>query len=447
MPAKLLTDTSIQAAIDKAKRAGGRRLELRDSNVSGLLLRITPKGSATWSLQYRRKGERMPVRMWLGTYPDLGLADARKKALETRTGIAKGVDPIEAKAAERAAKVAEEAKEVEQAARVTFGEVADEYLKGRIGKEKNRRKLGHMFTNAFGPLRPKAIADVTAEDAMAVHRKIVRRGAKAQAAHVFGYVRAVLNYAVEQGYIATAPALKGKVKTKSTPRDRILSVEELRVFWTRLNSASLPDDWKIILRLQLLLAPRIGEVAGIARHEVDVEARTWTLPGDVTKNKRPHIIALPPMARSIIAARMASTSNRLLFETKAGNPPDVKHIANALRVAQPHFGFTKPDGTPYPFKTHDLRRTVSTRLRELRVSFDVREAILGHTKAAVSTEANYNHADIMGEVREALTIWQAALEHIISGGDPFSASAADLDDIEARALRRFSAPNVVVRAS
>jgi hypothetical protein len=128
MPAKLLTDTSIQAAVDKAKRAGGRRLDLRDSNVSGLLLRITPRGSATWSLQYRRKGERMPLRMWLGTYPDLGLADAREKALETRSGIAKGVDPIEAKAAERAAKVAEEAKEVERAARVTFGEVADEYL-------------------------------------------------------------------------------------------------------------------------------------------------------------------------------------------------------------------------------------------------------------------------------------------------------------------------------
>ena len=193
-------------------------------------------------------------------------------------------------------------------------------------------------------------------------RLIDRRGAEAQARDAFGYARVVLNFAVEQGMLAVSPLAGVKFGRPAKPRERYLSVWEIRLFWTKLDTTPMHDHYKTIMRLQLLLGRRVSEVAGMAREEINMDARIWTIPAERCKNAVELRVPLTKMAREIIKKYLRSTAGRLLFPNSLGNPHDAKHIANALLAAQDHFGFTTITGEPNKFTTHDLRRTCGTLL-------------------------------------------------------------------------------------
>ncbi|MGK3946090.1 hypothetical protein ABK046_48045, partial [Streptomyces caeruleatus] len=61
-------------------------------------------------------------------------------------------------------------------------------------------------------------------------------------------------------------------------RERVLSPDEMKIFWQWIGSSDLTPDMSDSLRLQLCMGTRIGEVAGIRVEEVDQEAWLWTLP-------------------------------------------------------------------------------------------------------------------------------------------------------------------------
>src|SRR5688572_16931918 len=77
----------------------GRR-EVRDTLETGLAVRFTPAGSMTWSLRMlTRDGRHTRVR--LGAYPNLSLAEARRKARAARVAVEGGADPVAEKRAAR----------------------------------------------------------------------------------------------------------------------------------------------------------------------------------------------------------------------------------------------------------------------------------------------------------------------------------------------------------
>jgi integrase len=438
VPAQLLTDTKIAGEIARAKEYGGNNLKgaarrtLLDSKVRGLTLRITRNGTATWSLQYRPRGSSALQRLTLGSYPDLGLGDARDLAEIKRGEIVRGIDPILVKQKQKAAQEAAEA-------RPKFREAVEDYLLERIPKEKNRGKLRVMFKTELLPvLGDLALDDITRDHVLPICRRIQKRGSPHQARDVFSYARAVLNYSVEKGLIGASPLIGVKYGRPSKPRERYLTVEELREFWTRLDAAPMQHDFKDILRLQLLLGRRVGEVAGMERREIDMDAWLWTIPAERCKNSVELKVPLTKAARAIVAERIARNDGRnLLFPNTLGHPHDAKHIANSLRAAQDHFAFSTLMGQPNAFTTHDLRRSCGTYLRLLKIPDDVRAAVLGHRYKERVTDRHYNSADITLEVREALATWQAALQVILRGDDPFAHSAQEADDVEERAERRY----------
>ena len=97
----------------------GRRLDVRDGKVRGLVLRVSPDGGKAWSVVYRRKVDGRRRRATLGGYPALGLADARSAALDVLARVSKGGDPAGEKARAAAGRP------------VTFGDLCTRYLEGR----------------------------------------------------------------------------------------------------------------------------------------------------------------------------------------------------------------------------------------------------------------------------------------------------------------------------
>ena len=79
----------------------------------GFGIRVSPRGKA-WVWVYRYEGR--PRRMTLGSYPAMGLADARIKLAEARKLLERGIDPGDAEVQQRKAeRVAETVEELAEA--------------------------------------------------------------------------------------------------------------------------------------------------------------------------------------------------------------------------------------------------------------------------------------------------------------------------------------------
>ena len=81
------------------------RLEVWDARTTGLILRVTPSGVASWSVR-ATTADGKKTRPSLGRWPSVGVSEARRRALQALADIAGGADPVATKKAARAARVA-----------------------------------------------------------------------------------------------------------------------------------------------------------------------------------------------------------------------------------------------------------------------------------------------------------------------------------------------------
>ena len=89
--AKRTLNDRVLKALKPAKR--GERYDVMDAALPGFGIRITDKGTKTFTLVKRYPGSTNPTRRALGEYPAIGLADAREKARKWIALIERGVDP------------------------------------------------------------------------------------------------------------------------------------------------------------------------------------------------------------------------------------------------------------------------------------------------------------------------------------------------------------------
>lgn len=208
----------------------------------------------------------------------------------------------------------------------------------------------------------------------------------------------------------------------STPRERALSDDEIRVVWNGLpTTLARSKACQRILKLCLVTAQRVGEVAGIAVSELDLKTATWTLPPARTKNKRKHAVPLSTTAVELIKEAIADAGERAeyVFPSKDGEGPlspfvVAKTVLRAQKVHEerPHGRFGIPHWT-----AHDLRRTALTNFAALGIPPVVADAVANHvsvTKATI-TLAVYTQYIYEKEKREALNMWADRLVAIVTG--------------------------------
>ena len=87
----------------KARAAKPKATQYRLGDGEALLLLVKPNGSKLWRFTYTFGGARKTLSF--GTYPVITLSEARDQRHEARRKIAQGVDPLVAKAQERASQV------------------------------------------------------------------------------------------------------------------------------------------------------------------------------------------------------------------------------------------------------------------------------------------------------------------------------------------------------
>jgi integrase len=234
-------------------------------------------------------------------------------------------------------------------------------------------------------------------------------------------VSSIYTFALDADLVEANPCHRLKKRGIENVGKRVLSDGEIRLFWRGI-ADSLRTTQRIGLGLQLALltGARVGEIAGMSRNELErlgepVRA-AWIIPAGRTKNGREHMIPLAPMARNVVLKLLAliDQDEQYLLPTRSRRRKGPIR-PNSLTQAMDNFSRRLAGDTlavrtwrSEPPTPHDLRRTVGTRLAELRVPKEIRDRVLNHTSGDVGTR-HYNRHDFADEKREALTRWSDTL--------------------------------------
>jgi integrase len=416
-----------------------------DTVVPGLGVRVSKTGRRTFVLMTRYPGDRHPARRKLGIYGELNLEQAREKARGWLELIRKGIDPVVAEEEARHAALRLQAN--------TFASVAEDYLALQVigpDPEKPRQRkaaeVARDFRGVFIALwdeRPitsisrhdvlgliEGIRDNGTAVTLAVHGKD-KKGkpekapAPRQARNLLGLLKTFFSWTIERGTygLNSSPCAHLKAARIIGERqadDRTLTDDELRAFWEATGDLGYPSGR--IYRLLLLSGLRLNEVADAAWEEFDLAKGIWTIPAARMKGKngkaRPHAVPLTAGIVEILASLPRFPHGEYLFTTNGGESPvwvsdKVKRRLDAAMLGKLKEGAKEPGKVKLPpWINHDLRRTLRSRLSELRVNSDVAAAILAHVNPG--TRGVYDRYEFFDEKRDALEMWADQLKTIIS---------------------------------
>jgi len=417
MPTVALTDRFCASA--KTLKSTPRT-DYFDETVPGLALRVTEHGHRSWCFHFRAPGDGKRARATIGTYPATSLAAARGKAIEARQHVEAGQDPRRVLAGQGAAGM-------------TLAGLVDAYLadpeKAALrSRDEIARRLRKNVVPIIGGVKA---TELRRRHARTVTDPILRRGSKVEATRVFEDLRAVVRWSVENEYLEANP-LDGMSKpAESTSSNRVLTDDEIRTLWNGLPKAMARSvDCQRIIKLCLVTAQRVGEVAGMTRAELDLKAREWRLPGDRTKNAHAHVVPLSDLAIAIIKEAIADArESAWIFPCGKDSLSPVAVARTILRAHEtseerPQGRFSIP-----AWSAHDLRRSALDGMAKLGVLPHVIAHVANHrtvTKAGV-TFINYVQYAYENEKRKALDLWAGRLEAIITNADhvkvvPFGAA-------------------------
>lgn len=395
-----LTDVAIRALkpTDKVQKV---------SDGEGLQLWVMPVGSKLWRYAFRYNGEQKTLA--LGAYPEIPLADARKKRDEAKTLLANGIDPGQQKKLDKIAKALTEA--------TTFESVAEEYLAKKIREgmaastvKRLRSQLRYVLP-AFGK---RAISEITTPEVLAPLKRIEARGTFETATRTKELCGAVFRYGMATGRRKDDPtqALKGaltshKVKHRAAIIDPVAFGGLLRAIEDFDGQATT----KTALKLQALLFTRPGELRNAEWSEFDFSKAVWSIPAGRMKMREPHHVPLSRQAIALLQELHALTGEGVLLFP--GNRSINRPISeNTLNAALRRMGYDKEEVT-----AHGFRGTASTLLNESgQFSPDAIERALSHQDANEIRRA-YNHGAYWKERVTMAQYWADYLDTLRKGGE------------------------------
>ena len=138
------------------------------------------------------------------------------------------------------------------------------------------------------------------------------------------------------------------------------------------------------------------------------------LPKERTKSKRALELPLFETGTKILGSIPRRNSRGTLFGGGAAgfNAWSYNTLAINSRIA------AAMGKAPTPWRIHDIRRTVRTRMGKLGVLPHIAELVLNHTGHKSGIGGVYDHHDYASEIADALQRWEAHLIAIVQANAP-----------------------------
>jgi integrase len=377
--------------------AGKNDLIMFDDAMPGFGFRLrTGAGGKilrSWICQYRHGGATR--RLLLGSAEVLRAEQARTLAKKALGRVANGEDP-------QASKLDRRGKD-----RHTLKTVAADYLamKQREARGSTYRELERYLTGPyFRPLHSLALDQIARKDVASRLNRITLEHGSIVASRARATISALFSWALAHGLCEANPVVGTLAPNGGQPRERVLSDAELAAIW----KACGDDDHGRCIKLLICTGCRRQEIGAIAWSEFDFDRGTWTLPASRSKNGRAHTLPLLPAVRAIIKAVPRWASRDQLFGARGDGFTGWSRGKALLDERAKVTGWT----------THDLRRTVATRMADIGIAPHIIEQILNHQSGHKAGPAGiYNRSSYEREVRAALALWEDHIRTLVEGGE------------------------------
>ena len=270
MPTRFpFTKRSIEALPSHDPDSPSREAEYSDSEMIGLKLRVSKNGRRFFQHRYSFLGRKKC--MALGEFPHVSVQDARRRASENKSLLARDIDPSEERQKRRSDLI--------------MSDYIDQfYIPHAMSHKKSWKTDVYMINHRIRPVLGKLrLASISVRDITNFHSKEKERNTAVTANHYLILVKRMFNLAIKWGLMEKNPAV-GLDKFKTPPhRERYLSKEELPRFLKALNSM---DDQLSMAAIKLLLFTgcRKGEILSLRWDQVKMDEGRLYLP--MTKNGR-----------------------------------------------------------------------------------------------------------------------------------------------------------------
>jgi integrase len=249
--------------------------------------------------------------MGLGPVDDFTLDEARERARKARQLLRDGIDPIDARKADRVAQATQTA--LAAAKNVTFRQCAERYYEFHSPKWKNA-KHSKQFLSTLEEYAFKVMGalPVAAVDKALVLKAIepIWRKKNETASRVRGRIEAVLDFAKVNGWregenpatwtgnlvhVLPAPGTFTEVKHHAA-----LPYADICDFVSRLSACE--GIAASALEFTILTAARTGETVHAKWDEIDFAEKAWVIPAARMKAKKEHRVPLTDRAITILKA-------------------------------------------------------------------------------------------------------------------------------------------------
>jgi integrase len=366
----------------------------------GLYLRVTEDGAKNWVFRFMLNGR--PRWMGMGPLHTVSLAEARKRAGEHRLRRHDGIDPIEARRAERLKA------QLEAAKAITFKGCAESYIKAHRAGWRNGKHAAQweatLATYAEPIIGKLSVQAIDTALVLKVLEPIWTKKPET-AGRVRGRIEAVLDWARVRGYrTGENPArwkghldhlLPARGKVRKVEHHAALPYPELPGFLVALREQE--GIAARALEFTMLTSARTGEVIGAHWNEINFLDRTWTVPATRMKAGREHRVPLSARALAILEEMQAHrhADDGFVFPGGKGGKP-LSNMAFLMLLRR----MGRNDLT-----AHGFRATFKTWASE-RTSFqnEIVEAAMAHVVGS-KVEQAYRRGDMFEKRRRLMDAW------------------------------------------
>ncbi len=212
--------------------------------------------------------------------------------------------------------------------------------------------------------------------------------------------------------IEASPCASVKAPGKERQRDRVLTDDEIKTLWRAWEN--IPWPWGPFCKLLLVTAQRRSEVAHMRWGDVDLEAKLWTLPRELTKSDRAHEVPLSDLAVEIIEGVKRLDWSDYLFASRLADRDNDRPLSC--------FGEAKTrtekmaEEAVADWRLHDLRRTAATNMARLGIGVAIIGRVLNHVSGRGVTGI-YDRHSYLPEKCRALAAWGGRLEALLGRTD------------------------------
>lgn len=320
----------------------------------GLILRITEKGQRSFCFYRKVKGR--PVRLLLGTFPEMTVEQARAACRVTSGAVTQGKDPQ----AERQAARHEQ----------TVSGLFSFWLETHAKQHKRTWAEDERQYNSFlKPWAYRKLSTIKKTDVQALHAKVGTNNGRYAANRLLALVKAMFNKASDMGFTGPNPAT-GIKKFPEEKRDRFLHGDDLRAFF-----ASLAAEPQAVLRdffmVSLLTGARRSNVQAMRWEEIDFATGLWRIPE--TKSGLPVVVPLVAPVAQLLQTRLQAANGSPWVFPGRGKTGHIVEPKSAWKRIIERAGLSD-------VRPHDLRRSLGSWMAITGAGLPVVGKMLGHTQ-------------------------------------------------------------------